>query len=201
MKQKQVSLFFTQEEIKEAAIRHKFLSKSEQTTFYRVYQQLQNVVSVHIYEKQEKEELFVIATLGEGVDRLQEQYETMGNYVMAYSIECLGMELLQKAYESIQQQYKKQGYYVKQFLYPGEHMPWKEMERIFLLVNQEEVRYNESWVMTPKKSVAMKMILTTRREEQCGNICEQCKRTACSSRKGKREQRGTSYGYKRIFNT
>ena len=106
---------------------------------------------------------------------------------------------MKKFYEKIQETLQKEGFFIEKFLYPGEQIPLEEIRRIFQKTAPKEVTYNESYFLSPKKSVAMIALLTKEKKTACKTICEQCSHKNCPSREERREQREKPYGYQRIF--
>lgn len=67
-------------------------------------------------------------------------------------------------------------------LFPGGELPLESMEKIFRNVSQEEVHYNQCYVLSPKKSVAYLAMLTRNKDEICAGICASCARMDCPNR-------------------
>ena len=90
----------------------------------------------------------------------------------SFMAECICSELLLKAYEDMNGKIReKYGWWVKKMLFPGGELPLEAMEEIFGSIGQEEVRYNRYYVLTPKKSVAYRAVLTRNEGEACAGIC------------------------------
>lgn len=183
MKKCQHILTFSREELKECAVRQKFCEQSQQAIFVEVYEQILPMVKAVYYITEEAKERSVVMTLGKQIDCMQEQYLKQGEYLKAYSIECLGMELLMKFYEHLRSDLKKEGWYIKQFLYPGEQLPMESMSEIFQSMTIQEITYNQAFVMNPKNSVAMKLVLAREEEKETCGICDTCTNQMCPARR------------------
>lgn len=199
MRQIEQTLLLSDEERRLAKSRHKFFSKEEQQVFDHVYEELQRIQNPNYYQKREQMEQLFVITLGQEVDVLQEDYLEKGEYLKAYSVDCIATELLKKFYEKIQETLQKEGFFIEKFLYPGEQIPLEEIRRIFQKTAPKEVTYNESYFLSPKKSVAMIALLTKEKQTACKTICEQCSQKNCPSREERREKKEKPYGYQRIF--
>ena len=142
MRRIEQTLLLSDEERKVAKSRHKFFSKEEQRVFDYVYEELQRIQNPKCYQKREQMEQLFVITLGQAVDALQESYLEKGEYLKAYSVDCIATELLKKFYEEIQKMLQKEGYFIEKFLYPGEQIPLENIRRIFQETAPKEVTYN-----------------------------------------------------------
>ena len=101
----------------------------------------------------------------------------------SFMAECICTELLLQAYEDMNKKIReKYGLWVKKMLFPGGELPLESMEKIFRNVSQEEVHYNQCYVLSPKKSVAYLAMLTRNKDEICAGICASCARMDCPNR-------------------
>ena len=199
MSRKEYAIFLTEQEQEEASIRHKFLSEEEKLIFRMVYEEMQQVQKFVSYEKKEGEKRIVVASLGKQIDELQNQYMAQGEYLKAYGIDCLAMEILMKFYEMIKEEFRKTGYFIKEMLYPGEQVPIEQMKFLFQKTKPLEISYNKQFLMEPKKSIAMIVVLTKEKQKACQTICDGCKNKTCAARRNRRESAKKTYGYQRIF--
>ena len=153
-------------------------------------------------------------TLGEGLDRLQEEYAGKGLLSECYMVETLASELLLQAYGAYNRQVaEKTDYHVARYHFPGSEEAYplsmlpKLLERL-----EMPVSCNEALCMTPKKSVVFVAKLTTDETVRCPGICVGCKGPAgrnCPNRMEESQQLSRliadmtdlplSYGYSRIF--
>ena len=183
MERREHRLFFSKQEVKEKAIRQKFLEAEQQEIFVTVYEDMVKQMSPFYYLERVEQQGWVVMTLGEEIDKLQQTYLLEEEYLKAYSLDCLGMEFLMKFYDCLKEDLAKEGFYIKQWLYPGEHLVLEEISEIFQQVKPKGVTYNAAFAMKPQKSVAMKIILTDRIEDESCGICTHCSNTTCTLRK------------------
>ena len=90
--------------------------------------------------------------------------------------ECICTELLLQAYEDMNKKIReKYGLWVKKMLFPGGELPLESMEKIFRNVSQEEVHYNQCYVLsTEKKAWPILPCLQEIKDEICAGICASC---------------------------
>lgn len=139
--------------------------------------------------------LAVLVTLGAGVDELQDACAEEGRLGESYMVECIAMELLGNAYEqSAERIYGHYGLWIGRFDFIGSTVPIEEMERLFCILEPQEVSYNQAYMLTPKKTVAFYTTLMEKRQESYCNQCETCRNTKCAHRRTH-----LTYGYQQIF--
>lgn len=184
MKKKNFYPCFSEKERNEMATKYKFLSLEEKMSWHSCYQEMVKCCNPYYCYKIEENFCYVIASLGKEIDLLEESYQKEQQYLKCYSLDCLSMEFLKSGYEHMQKEMENYGYYIEKWLYTGSHIPIEEMEHIFQKVGQKEVYYNEAFSMIPKKSVAMKLVLTKEKIEQ-HTVCEACQNKSCLARQGK----------------
>ena len=156
----------------------------------------------------------ILVTLGHRVDDLSSQYSNQGLLLEAYMIDCLGLELLQKAYEKTDQLFHEETKkWIKQYDFLGDRFSLSYMKELFDVLGHNEVTYNEYYMMSPKKSVIFIAELTDKKEEKSCGICSNCKNLTCENRKKKdvtedseekkrkkdNQKQTYNYGYQRIF--
>lgn len=183
MRKEKEAFVFSNQELQECVIRHKFEEQETKKAFLEVYEELLLAIRPSYYIVKEEMQGFVVMTLGESVDQLQDAYLQKEEYLKAYSVDCLGMEFLMKFYELLKQELKEEKQYIQQFLYPGEQLPIERIKEILEKTKATDITYNEAFVMKPKKSVAMKLILTNRQERETCGICAQCQNKTCTARR------------------
>lgn len=119
----------------------------------------------------------VVMTLGSGIDKLQENYTTLGNFVECYMTEVIAEELLLEAYVAFNEWVAANTYlHVKRYHFCGDGMslPLKQMRKILASSACDAVSYNEAYCLTPKKSVVFRAELTTDACMICEGICAGC---------------------------
>lgn len=127
----------------------------------------------------------VIVTLGRGIDELQERYLKRECLLESYMIECISMELLHNAYVCAARQiYESTGLWITDFKFPGDKEPLHRMEEIFRILAPGGIRYNQAYVITPKKTVVFDADLCTRHKDIHYRICKDCGNLSCPDRQG-----------------
>lgn len=126
----------------------------------------------------------VIVTLGDGVDELQNQYMRKERVSESYMMECIGMEFLRAAYEQTAEHiHAYTGRWMSDFEFIGDKIPFTYMEEIFRLLKLQEVKYNQAYMLTLKKTVVFITDLCTERKGSCCHVCAECSYLECSNRK------------------
>lgn len=153
-------------------------------------------------------------TLGEGLDRLQEEYAGKGLLSECYMVEALASELLLQAYASYNKRMASETpFHVARYHFLGSEEAYPANLLPELLRRLEmPVSCNEAFCMIPKKSVAFVAELTEDETVKCPGICVGCKGPAgrsCPNRVEEGLQLSRliadmtdvplSYGYSRIF--
>lgn len=123
-----------------------------------------------------------LVTLGEGIDKIQEECMQEGELLRAYMLDCLGNVILEKVYEEVEDILcRETGKYAGQYQFPeGEQiLEWGKD-----LVNENEsiVRFLKMGMMKPKKSVLYAVSLGEREEKRKNSICESCSKKDCRYR-------------------
>lgn len=146
-------------------------------------------------DAEEQRRLAVLVTLGAGVDELQDAYMQEGRLGESYMVECIAMELLGNAYEqSAERIHDRYGLWLGRFDFLGSSSPIEEMQRLFAILEPQDVSYNQAYMLTPKKTVAFYADLKEKRQESYCNQCDSCRNTKCAHRKAH-----LTYGYQQIF--
>ena len=196
MEKIQLEISLSDDELKTAMSRYHY-EDADFLLFSQVYREIMEQlqpVGMYVYgpfrqefpeaeEETEENGCQVIVSLGGWPDRLQEKDTSRGMLTESFMAECICTELLLQAYEDMNRKIReKYGLWVKKMLFPGGELPFEAMEKIFRNVGQEEVHYNQCYVLSPKKSVAYLAVLTGNKDEICAGICASCARTDCPNR-------------------
>lgn len=136
----------------------------------------------------------VVMTIGNTYDEMIDLYESKGELLKAYALECFAMGILRKAYGLFGERL-----YEREKKYPGEFRFFDEeqMKSVPKLLEQmgiQEICCNEALALTPQKTVVFMTELSKEKREDCGNICKNCTQYSCPNR-----QQILSYGYQRIL--
>lgn len=158
----------------------------------------------------------VFLTLGDGIDALQDIYLRRNHVSEAYMLECIGLELLTKAYETFAGQVQMaMGKRAVRLHFLGDKYPFTIMDEMRRQMGEINISFNEQYNMTPQKSVAFLLELADTGEtasELAGeeqlkhthnalchvhlaHICADCKNVDCEYR----QKENYTYGYQRIF--
>ena len=126
----------------------------------------------------------VFLTLGDGADALQELYLSRNCLSEAYMIECIAMELLTKAYgEFVREIQEETGKWVMKLDFLGDTYPLELLGEFYKEFGQIDITYNESFVLSPKKSVAFLLPVTEKKLGNPCNTCDSCSSLECLFRK------------------
>lgn len=127
----------------------------------------------------------VLITLGEGIDRMQDRFMEEGRLSEAYMIECLAMELLNKAYICTEELLQEAcGMWCSAYKFPGCELPLVMAAEIVDAFEQKEVTYNGAYVLIPKKSVAFIMEIQKEKPKAVREnmLCAGCGNKKCIHR-------------------
>lgn len=198
MMRKALEPYMTENTYSQILSRYHF-QEDKKALLHSLDKQLSQRIDAVVYfapkSSQEETRLAVLVTLGAGVDNLQEEYTAAGQLSETYMIECIAMELLKNAYEQAAEMiYDYYGLWMNGFDFLGDRIPLEEMERMFDILEPEEISYNQAYMITPKKTAAFYTTLTDSRTAAYCNLCNTCSHTRCIHRKG-----NLTYGYQRIF--
>lgn len=149
----------------------------------------------------EGEKLFdsVVISLGEGIDRLQDDYSEKGELTSAYMVEILAGEILLISYTAYNQYMERTSdCHVARYYFPGSEKEYPlTMISSMLSELNASVSCNESYCMIPKQSVAFLALLTKDKSVRCPGICLACGRKDCPN--STHRERPLPYGYARIL--
>lgn len=145
-----------------------------------------------------------VISLGKGVDELSELYLSHEQVQEGYIIDCLGLELLSKAYEELLERLEEElnGLYVERLSFLGDDYPITLLPKLFEVTKPKEISYNDSFFMIPSKSASFILPLTSERKtntKDLCNTCATCKNLSCPSRKGPKPVLPRTYGNMQIF--
>lgn len=193
---------FSQSEYEHALIRWHF-PEADLLKCLKIWEQVGSACKVKSwYGFEQEEEILVVMTLGKQFDKLMDRYETEGELLKAYALECLAMEILRKAYGLFEDVlYDHMGKYPCEFRFLDEEQ-MKKIPEILSRLDIDEVQCNESFALIPQKTVVFLTELSEERNADCTRICENCGQKNCPNRKEKKAQEEKAvlnYGYQRIL--
>ena len=176
------------------------------------------------YDLQDRQTVAVAATLGPGIDRLQEEWCSHSQLLDVYAADCISMEALQSLYRVVEKELQQQGLYICHYIFTqtgtgtdekaeGSGDPDKAVMAGFksetgqlLEMLSADIHLTAEGMMQPLKSVVYRGILSENEEERCGTVCGDCSRRDCpfsrSLHMDNYRETGVlkySYGYQRIF--
>ena len=152
-------------------------------TFHYCFSEEQNKELVML----NKESIIVIATLGKALDEIQNQYVAEGKLTQAMYMEYLSWEYLSKAYSLFRSLFqKRESLFLSVFQFLDNEYTKEEKKHLFSFVKQQDVLYNDSCVMEPKKSVFF--ISEYSKRQNCNSLeslseCANCKNKTCEYHK------------------
>lgn len=124
-----------------------------------------------------------IVTLGENMDQIQDEYSKNEEYSEAYMVECIGMELLKRAYERLSEIVAETyGWWLKKYDFFGDTFPMEEMKEIVDQMPEAEVTCNQIYLLRPKKSVVFIAEMVRDKSQIHCNLCDNCGNTSCPVR-------------------
>ena len=127
----------------------------------------------------------VVMTLGAGIDKLQENYTALGNFVECYMTEVIADELLLEAYARFNDWVADNtDHHVKRYHFCGDgaRLSFQQMRKILTSTACDAVTCNEAYCLTPRKSVVFRAELTTDINMVCEGICAGCNNVYCANR-------------------
>lgn len=212
MREYTLELALGRQELKQLAERFHYRPE-DVTGLLFVYERMQPVMA-HVYMEAvwEAEEDFkeitipcaiCAITLGREVDELQERCTQEENVLGSYMVECLAMELLNRAYPMVADRMRQEyGLWAGPMEFVGSGSSLLPMKAFLARLKQQEITCNEACMLSPLKSVVYWTALT--QQKPCGERagCEGCSSIGCKLRSGKADKpdsRRLHYGYQRIF--
>lgn len=126
----------------------------------------------------------VVVTLGKAFDEYQESLQKKNDIHGAYIIDCLGLELLRRAYDEIDEKlYEFTGLFAGDYIFAGEdRLPLSKVPELMTRLGQKLVIYNDAYVLIPKKSVVMEIPLYKVHKKKHG-LCAFCSNEGCENRR------------------
>lgn len=199
--------------------------ESDFTQLQHVYYALEPFVETKVYWEYnpaydfvEYEDYAVVAiTLGNYFDKMQEIYQDSQNLREAYMMDCIGAELLMKAYQETNGWIQSEtALWSSKIEFIGEKYPLERMAEILEHMNlpkEQEANTcfycNEAYMLFPLKSAIYITALQKVKPgepAECLTICESCSNKGCSNRiqekkanGEKKEKDNWTYGYQKIF--
>ena len=150
---------------------------------YKTYDAKAKAEDISFKEDSIKQYVEAVITLGSAVDNFQDNCQAQGNVVWAYYVECIGMELLSKAYEDFDNiLHQETGLWAGDYEYIGSAYPLEEIVPVFERLRQKQVTYNSAFALSPKCSVAVIVPLYSYHVHK-RDICITCDATDCKYRK------------------
>ena len=185
-------------------------SLSEVKVFYKITTDIEmdRVTDVEINVGHDKSVICVM-TLGNALDKLQDEYHALGKELEVYLIECLAMFILEQSYTEFEHVISQEtGLCLKQIKFPDieekgkdyhlrrGHCKTQEISMIEIVdqlsrQGMTDVIYNQAGVLIPKKSVVFYSTLGESHKDvktdHSANICEQCSNKECTNRKKRKK--------------
>ncbi len=134
-----------------------------------------------------------IVTLGEAVDQLEEDYQSNGEFLKSYQLQCIAMALLEKSYQELggyfTEHYGKQ---IRRYCFPGSELPLIWMDEALKKSGQSVVHCNEAYMLLPKKSVVFYVEFEPENVGETGGnhvekqerlLCQNCNNLSCQNRR------------------
>lgn len=182
-------------------------SRESIVSFYSVIKPLLNPIAFYEIEN---EKINILMTLGDGIDELIELYEKNNCLEEAYIIDCIGSELLSKAYKAMIKKIEADtGKFVSSLQFLGDKYPLEMTKDFFEKLRPEGMSYNDAFILTPSKSVSMIMTLSEEKPAcPVENECNACQNFTCPNRNERKKITNTvnlsslpkTYGNSVIFN-
>lgn len=137
----------------------------------------------------------VFVSLGAGIDALQEVYIRKQCLTEAHMADCIGLELLMKAYEELIKHVQREtGKWATKIDFLGETYPIELLPKLYRdFAGEIEVQYNQNFVLTPSKSVVFLLPMSDEKIGDPCHICENCSNVFCLFRQGKGGKKGSRF--------
>ena len=128
-----------------------------------------------------KDYLLGAITLGNEIDRMQQQYQKEEEYLKAHMVDCLASDILRESYRLFGEHIIiNTGYYIESFIFAGDQeIALETVGEILESLNISEIIYNQCYGMKPRNTVVFKARLTERENNKCCNICNSCNNLKC----------------------
>lgn len=170
MKHKLIAIELCESDIKNMCGRYHF-KDADLALLAKVYRECFSIREVSVYymeyfgyndgkaggrgmEKHKSNSIAVLMTLGQTVDECQSRMMAEGLLLEAYAVECLSMEILNRAYGKLERLLEMEtGMRWGRYLFPGSDGALEENKRILSAFEQSEVSCNDAYALIPQKSV------------------------------------------------
>ena len=169
----------------DAFIRRYHFNDNEKAEIIRIYRKIAprvHAIFHHIIEEdaQGKKSALVVASLGRAIDEFQNNLLEKGNIQEAYIVDCLGLDLLSIAYEKIDEKlHESTGLYAGGYQFAGsDGFPLESIPEAMKKLGQKKIRYNDAFVLVPKKSVVFRTQLFEKQQEKHSK-CSSCSAEKC----------------------
>ncbi|WP_292211256.1 cob(I)yrinic acid a,c-diamide adenosyltransferase [Butyrivibrio sp.] len=172
----------------DAFIRRYHFNDSDKLEIIRTYRKIAprvHAIFHYVLEKDKNGNEFalVVASLGRAIDEYQNMFLSKENIQQAYIVDCLGLELLSLAYDKIDEMlHEKTGLFAGGYQFAGSDVfPLEELPEAMKKLGQKKIRYNDAYVLLPKKSVVFRTPLYKEKQEKHSR-CSGCSAKNCSFR-------------------
>ncbi|MDD2971137.1 MAG: hypothetical protein PHE02_03260 [Lachnospiraceae bacterium] len=134
---------------------------------------------------EENNYVVIAVTLGGGIDGVIDAYEDAGCIAEAYMLDCIGLQLLRKAYSQVENELNHRFRLWQTSLeFMGDNYPIECMKEI--LENVNLISCNKACMLSPgKSSVYIARVQSEKPENDmsvCGDICAKCPNVNCENR-------------------
>lgn len=208
-KKETIDIFLKKSDIEKIISRFHF-DGSKKTKISNLYEALFPLLKVTYFkgemeENDEVRQIAVVMTLGGGIDELQQLYLSNEAIEEAYMIDCIGSELLMKAYSEVAKNIQEEtGFFVTKMDFLGDEYPISFTEELFSITKPEGISYNEAYALTPSKSVTMIIsVSNTKSKNDPCHICISCRNHNCifneNHEKKEENEMPLTYGSMQIF--
>lgn len=129
----------------------------------------------------EKDRAVCLVTLGKRYDELSDMTAEAGHLLLSYSLECLGMEILSRAYEKINELvFHQSGKWLGEYYFLGDENI-EDLAACLSAFDGLSVTW-EKGMLHPLKSVVFMAEYREKKDDSGCHNCERCKNITCSFR-------------------
>ena len=134
--------------------------------------------------KMDEEVIAGAITLGAEFDNIECGYSNRGEILKTYMMDCIGMEILLEVYDQmIHKVYEQEGLWISKFDFIGNHYPISLLKDVMDYLSPNHIKYNNSIMLIPKKSVVFIGTLSEKKTEIGCGICKDCGNLSCDGKK------------------
>lgn len=168
--------------------RYRFKNEDSRSLKYLVHT-VNPIIKPYLYYSidNDNSRVYVLLTLGCGIDSLTISYKERGDLKSSYMIDCIGCELLSKAYPKMIAFIEKvTGNYVASMEFLGDKYPLEMIHGFMEKLKPSEIKITEGLMLIPSKTVSIILPLTnTPKTYNCDsyNSCSNCKNLSCAMRR------------------